>query len=146
MPDGGGLAARYLFGPGQIRDMVIRATPYPLEDDMQAELAASARLVLPGEAGLVIAPFHYRSDQPLQLPSANDIQWIVPEIDVSAWRAGWSAESEEASASCSAPRGLHSPVSGHDACQVDQTSKVAVVTGPNAGLGNPTDDADRCGW
>ncbi len=175
---GGGLAARYQFGPGQIRDMVIRATLYPLDDDMQAELSASARLVLPAEAGLelsvragigasvaiasatggitvtggvllrggldaaanltyarnlltfdaqarisvqpvltlrieadimieaavggpwrwpyelasysyatglefgMVAPFHYRSDQPLQLPSVNDIQWIVPQIDV----------------------------------------------------------------
>lgn len=176
---GGGLAARYSFGPGEIRDMVIRATLYPLEPDLQAELSASARLVLPAEAGLelsvragigasvafasatggitvtggvllrggldasatlayardlltfdaiatisvqpvltlrieadfmieaavggpwrwpyelasyeygaglrfgMVAPFHYRSDQPLQLPSLNDIQWIVPQIDVS---------------------------------------------------------------
>lgn len=176
---GGGLAARYSFGPGEIRDMVIAATLYPLEPDMQAELSASARLVLPAEAGLelsvragigasvafasatggitvtggvllrggldasatlayardlltfdaiatisvqpvltlrieadfmieaavggpwrwpyelasyeygsglrfgMVAPFHYRSDQPLQLPSLNDIQWIVPQIDVS---------------------------------------------------------------
>lgn len=177
---GGGLAVRYQFGPGQIRDMIIQATLYPLEDDMQAQLTARARLVLPAEAGLelsvragigasvafasatggitvtgglllrggldaaaeltyggglltfdanarisvqpvltlrieadimieapaagpwrwpyelasysyptglefgMVAPFHYRSDQPLQLPSVSDIQWIVPQIDVSA--------------------------------------------------------------
>jgi hypothetical protein len=176
---GGGLAARYSFGPGEIRDMVIRATLYPLEPDLQAELSASARLVLPAEAGLelsvragigasvafasatggitvtggvllrggldatatlayahdlltfdamariqvepvltlrieadimieaavggpwrwpyelasyefgsglrfgMVTPFHYRSDQPLQLPALSDIQWIVPQIDVS---------------------------------------------------------------
>jgi hypothetical protein len=28
------------------------------------------------------APFHYRSDQPLQLPSVSDIHWIVPDLDV----------------------------------------------------------------
>ena len=177
---GGGLAARYQFGPGEIRDMVIRATLYPLEEDMQAELAAEALIVLPAEAGLelsvragigasvaiasatggitvtggvllrggaraalqlayarevltfdaraeimvrplltlrveadimieaavggpwrwpyelanyeydpglqfgMVAPFHYQSDRPLQLPSVDDIQWIVPEIDVDA--------------------------------------------------------------
>lgn len=160
--------------------MIIQATLYPLEDDMQAQLTARARLVLPAEAGLelsvragigasvafasatggitvtgglllrggldaaaeltyggglltfdanarisvqpvltlrieadimieapaagpwrwpyelasysyptglefgMVAPFHYRSDQPLQLPSVSDIQWIVPQIDVSA--------------------------------------------------------------
>jgi hypothetical protein len=32
----------------------------------------------------MIAPFHYQSDQPLRLPQASDIQWIVPQIDVSA--------------------------------------------------------------
>jgi hypothetical protein len=32
----------------------------------------------------MIAPFHYQSDQPLRLPDASDIQWIVPQIDVSA--------------------------------------------------------------
>ncbi len=177
---GGGLAARYQFGPGEIRDMVIRATLYPLEENMQAELAAEALIVLPAEAGLemnvraaigasvvfasatggitvtggvllrggadagirlsyareiltfdakarvlvqpvltlkieadfeidapiggpwrwpyelasysyatglqfgMVAPFHYQSDQPLQLPAISDIQWIVPDIDVSA--------------------------------------------------------------
>lgn len=176
----GGLAARYSFGPAELRDMVISATLYPLEADMQAELTAAARLVIPAEAGLelsvragigasvvfasatggitvtggvllrggldaranltyardlltfdavatisvqpvltlrieadlmieaavggpwrwpyelgsyqygtglnfgMVAPFHYRSDQPMQLPSLNDIQWIVPQIDVSA--------------------------------------------------------------
>ncbi|GAB2756770.1 hypothetical protein GCM10027020_06170 [Nocardioides salsibiostraticola] len=177
---GGGMAAHYRFGPGEIRDMVIRATLYPLEDDLQAELSASARLVLPAEAGLelsvragigasvaiasatggitvtggvvlrggldasasltyardlltfdarariqvepvltlrieadvmieavaagpwrwpyelasysyptgltfgMVAPFSYRSDQALRLPSASDIEWIVPQIDVAA--------------------------------------------------------------
>jgi hypothetical protein len=32
----------------------------------------------------MIAPFHYQSDRPLQLPAISDIQWIVPDIDVSA--------------------------------------------------------------
>ncbi|MEV7731557.1 DUF4157 domain-containing protein [Streptomyces sp. NPDC088921] len=32
----------------------------------------------------MIAPFHYQSDQPLRLPEAKDIRWIVPDIDVSA--------------------------------------------------------------
>jgi hypothetical protein len=32
----------------------------------------------------MVAPFHYRSDQPLRLPEASDIQWIVPQIDVGA--------------------------------------------------------------
>ncbi|MFE5934855.1 DUF4157 domain-containing protein [Streptomyces sp. NPDC056470] len=177
---GGGLAVFYRFGPGEIRDMVIRGAFNPLEEDMNAELAAEARLVLPAEAGLemfvragigasvaiasatggitltggvllrggldaaarlayakgvltfdtlarisvqpvltlrieadilieaavggtwrfpyqlasysyatglefgLIAPFHYQSDQPLRLPEARDIQWIVPQIDVGA--------------------------------------------------------------
>lgn len=177
---GGGLAVHYGFGPGEIRDLVIRGALYPLEEDMNAELAAEARLVLPAEAGLELsvragvgasvaiasatggitltggvllrggldaaarlayakgvlafdttarisvqpvltlridaditveaviggswrfpyqlaaysyaaglefgmaAPFHYRSDQPLRLPEARDIQWIVPQIDIAA--------------------------------------------------------------
>ncbi|MFG2328083.1 DUF4157 domain-containing protein [Streptomyces sp. NPDC048604] len=177
---GGGLAVFYRFGPGEIRDMVIRGAFNPLEEEMNAELAAEARLVLPAEAGLelfvraglgasvaiasatggitltggvllrggleataklayakgvlafdtlarisvqpvltlrieadilieaavggpwrfpyqlasysfatglefgLVAPFHYRSDQPLRLPEARDIQWIVPQIDVGA--------------------------------------------------------------
>ncbi|MER7539690.1 DUF4157 domain-containing protein [Streptomyces sp. NPDC097704] len=177
---GGGLAVFYRFGPGELRDMVIRGAFNPLEEDMNAELAAEARLVLPAEAGLemfvragigasvaiasatggitvtggvllrggldasaklayakgilsfdtlarisvqpvltlrveadilieaavggswrfpyelasysyatglefgLIAPFHYQSDQPLRLPEARDIQWIVPQIDVGA--------------------------------------------------------------
>ncbi|GHE08557.1 eCIS core domain-containing protein [Streptomyces alanosinicus] len=32
----------------------------------------------------MVAPFHYQSDQPLRLPEAKDIQWIVPDIDVRA--------------------------------------------------------------
>ena len=28
-------------------------------------------------------PLHYASDQPLQLPSADDIEWIKPDIDTS---------------------------------------------------------------
>lgn len=32
----------------------------------------------------MIAPFHYQSDQPLRLPEAKDIRWIVPDIDVGA--------------------------------------------------------------
>ncbi|WP_263101352.1 DUF4157 domain-containing protein [Kitasatospora sp. DSM 101779] len=177
---GGGLAVFYRFGPGEIRDMVIRGAFNPLEEDTNTELAAEARLVLPAEAGLemfvragigasvaiasatggitltggvllrggldasarlayakgvlsfdtlarisvqpvltlrieadilieaavggtwrfpyelasysyatglefgLIAPFHYQSDQPLRLPEARDIQWIVPQIDVGA--------------------------------------------------------------
>ncbi|GAC1530612.1 MAG: hypothetical protein NVS3B1_23100 [Marmoricola sp.] len=52
---GGGLSAHYKFGPGEIRGMVIRATLYPLEDDMQATLSAEATLVLPAEAGLELS-------------------------------------------------------------------------------------------
>ncbi|MCB8905520.1 MULTISPECIES: hypothetical protein [unclassified Streptomyces] len=177
---GGGLAVFYRFGPGEIRDMVIRGAFNPLEEDMNTELEAEARLVLPAEAGLkmfvraglgasvaiasatggitltggvllrggldakarlayakgvltfdtlarisvqpvltlrieadilieaavggswrfpyqlasysyatglefgLMAPFHYQSDQPLRLPEARDIQWIVPQIDVGA--------------------------------------------------------------
>ena len=177
---GGGLAVHYQFGPGEIRDMVIRAALNPLDEDMNAEIAAEARLVIPAEAGLelsvragiglelaianvtggitvtggvllrggldaaarlsyarglltfdaraaitvapvltlrieadiqvdasvaghwrwpyelasysynpglqfgMIAPFHYQSDQPLRLPSFNDIQWVVPDINVRA--------------------------------------------------------------
>ena len=176
----GGLAARYQFGPGEIRDMVVRAAFDPLEEPMNTELGAEARLVIPAEAGLelyvragigasvaiasatggitvtggvllrggldagvrltyarnlltfdanarisvqpvltlrieadfvieavvggswrfpyelasysygtglefgMLAPFHYQSDQPLRLPQASDIQWIVPDINVSA--------------------------------------------------------------
>ena len=175
---GAAMYAGYSFGPGEIRDMVIGVTMYPLEDDPDAQLMASARLVLPAElslemqfragiaasvviasatgyvtltggvrlrggldasaqltygrgvltfdamarimAGVVLtldigalitidaplagpwewpftfgswsydtglqfgleAPFHYRSDQPLQLPSVSDIHWIVPDLDV----------------------------------------------------------------
>jgi len=177
---GGSLAVFYRFGPGEIRDMVIRGAFNPLEEHANAELAAEARLVLPAEAGLelsvraglgasvaiasatggitvtggvllrggldavarlayaagvlsfdttarisvqpvltlridadilieaalggpwrfpyelasysyatglefgLVAPFHYRSDQPIRLPEARDIQWIVPQIDVMA--------------------------------------------------------------
>ncbi|MFD9050302.1 eCIS core domain-containing protein [Streptomyces zaomyceticus] len=177
---GGGLAVHYRFGPGELRDMVIRGAFNPLEEEMNAELAAEARLAIPAEAGLemfvragigasvaiasatggitltggvllrggldasarlayakgvltfdtlarisvqpvltlrieadivieaavggtwrfpyqlasysyatglefgMIAPFHYQSDQPLRLPEARDIQWIVPQIDVTA--------------------------------------------------------------
>jgi hypothetical protein len=52
---GGGLAARYQFGPGEIRDMVIRAAFDPLEEPMNAELSAEARLVIPAEAGLELS-------------------------------------------------------------------------------------------
>lgn len=52
---GGGLAARYSFGPGEIRDMVIRASLYPLEQDLEAELSAEATLVLPAMAGLELS-------------------------------------------------------------------------------------------
>ena len=175
---GAAMYAGYSFGPGEIRDMVITVTMYPLEDDLDAQLMANARLVLPAElslemqfraglaasvliasadgyvtltggvrlrggldasaqltygrgvltfdamarimAGVVLtldigaliridaplagpwewpftfgswsydtglqfgleAPFHYRSDQPLQLPSVSDIHWIVPDLDV----------------------------------------------------------------
>ncbi|BBZ67743.1 hypothetical protein MINS_31720 [Mycolicibacterium insubricum] len=177
---GGGLAVRYGYGPGVLRDMVIRATMYPLEPDHQLEAAAEATLDLPAEAGIelsvragigasvafasatggitvvggvllrggmsakatlsyardvlildaaakisatpiltlrvdadivieavtggswrwpynlaayslplggefgLIAPFSYRSDQPLRLPAVSDIRWIVPDIDVTA--------------------------------------------------------------
>ncbi|MFE7836531.1 DUF4157 domain-containing protein [Streptomyces sp. NPDC057474] len=176
----GGLAVHYRFGPGELRDMVIRGAFDPLEQEMNAELAAEARLVIPAEAGLemfvragigasvaiasatggitltggvllrggldasarlayakgvlafdtlarisvqpvltlrieadilieaavggpwrfpyqlasysyatglefgMIAPFHYQSDQQVRLPEARDIQWIVPQIDVTA--------------------------------------------------------------
>jgi len=177
---GASLTADYSFGPGRIQDMVISVTMYPLEDDLDAQLAASARLVLPAELGLaltfraglgasvviasatgyvtltggirlrggldataqltygkgvltfdanakilaaliltlaigaeieidaplagpwrwpftlgswsydtglqfgLVAPFHYRSDQDLRLPSVSDITWITPEVDVGA--------------------------------------------------------------
>jgi hypothetical protein len=175
-----GLDAQYGFGPGELRDMVIRAGFDPLEQDTNVRVGAQARLVLPAYAGLELslraavglsiaigsvtagitvtggamlrggldarvslayarsvlvfdaeavisvqpvltlaidadivaealgfgehrwpyqlaawsyptglqfglqAPFHYESDQPLRLPAASDIKWIVPDIDVRA--------------------------------------------------------------
>jgi Domain of unknown function (DUF4157) len=175
-----GLNAQYGFGPGELRDMVIKAGFDPLEQDTNVRLGAQARLVLPAYAGLELslragvglsiaigsvtagitvtggamlrggldarvtlayaksilvfdaeatisvqpvltlaidadivaeafgfgehrwpyqlaawsyptglqfglqAPFHYESDQPLRLPAASDIKWIVPDIDVRA--------------------------------------------------------------
>ncbi len=52
---GGGLAVRYSFGPGELRDMVIRAGINPLEEDMNAVISAEARLVIPAEAGLELS-------------------------------------------------------------------------------------------
>lgn len=185
---GASLTAKYHFGPGQIRDMVIAVTMYPLEDDLDAQLTASARVVLPAEMGIelkfragisasvliawatgyvtltggvmlvggfdstvaisyakgilvltadaqilakllltlaigaeieidsrlagpwnwpyqlaawtfdpglqfgLVAPFNYRSDQDLRVPSISDIKWIVPDIDV--WALAFSAASQ----------------------------------------------------
>lgn len=52
---GGGLAVQYRFGPGEIRDMVIRGALNPLEEEMNAELSAEARLVIPAEAGIELS-------------------------------------------------------------------------------------------
>lgn len=65
---GGGLAVHYQFGPGEIRDMVIRAALNPLDEDMNAEIAAEARLVIPAEAGLELS---VRAGIGLELAIAN---------------------------------------------------------------------------
>lgn len=49
---GGSLVARYSYGPGVIRDMVISAGFEPLEENPNVELSAGAKLVIPAQAGL----------------------------------------------------------------------------------------------